>query len=87
MAALLKKWYGPLARGRVWKESVHLLADLVVGIGLFTAVVTMLSLSVGPASYTHLRAHETVLDTVGRLLLEKNNTKVVPGGIHQITVK
>ena len=47
MAALLKKWYGPLARGRVWKESVHLLADLVVGIGLFTAVVTMLSLSVG----------------------------------------
>ena len=47
MAALLKKWYGPLAHGRVWKESLHLLADLVVGIGLFTAVVTMLSLSVG----------------------------------------
>ena len=32
----------------------------------------------GPVSYTHLRAHETVLDLVCRLLLEKkqpNNTK------------
>ena len=27
-----------------------------------------------PVSYTHLRAHETVLDLVCRLLLEKNNT-------------
>ena len=29
---------------------------------------------VGPVSYTHLRAHETVLDLVCRLLLEKKNT-------------
>ena len=28
-----------------------------------------------PVSYTHLRAHETVLDLVCRLLLEKNNKK------------
>mgnify|MGYP003381565673 CR=1 FL=1 len=27
----------------------------------------------GPVSYTHLRAHETVLDIVCRLLLEKKN--------------
>ena len=27
----------------------------------------------GPGSYTHLRAHETVLDLVCRLLLEKKN--------------
>ena len=27
--------------------------------------------SVSPVSYTHLRAHETVLDLVCRLLLEK----------------
>ena len=27
------------------------------------------------ASYTHLRAHETVLDLVCRLLLEKNKSK------------
>ena len=37
-----------------------------------------LRLGVGAVSYTHLRAHETVLDLVCRLLLEKkknNNTK------------
>ena len=28
-----------------------------------------------PVSYTHLRAHETVLDTVCRLLLEKKNNR------------
>ena len=28
-----------------------------------------------PVSYTHLRAHETVLDLVCRLLLEKKNTE------------
>ena len=28
---------------------------------------------IGPGSYTHLRAHETVLDLVCRLLLEKKN--------------
>ena len=28
-----------------------------------------------PVSYTHLRAHETVLDLVCRLLLEKKNTQ------------
>ena len=27
-----------------------------------------------PVSYTHLRAHETVLDIVCRLMLEKKNT-------------
>ena len=34
-----------------------------------------------PVSYTHLRAHETVLDLVCRLLLEKkktNNTPMIP---------
>ena len=29
-----------------------------------------------PVSYTHLRAHETVLDIVCRLLLEKKNTNI-----------
>ena len=32
--------------------------------------------STGPVSYTHLRAHETVLDIVCRLLLEKKNYKI-----------
>ena len=30
---------------------------------------------VEPVSYTHLRAHETVLDLVCRLLLEKNKSQ------------
>ena len=30
----------------------------------------------GPVSYTHLRAHETVLDLVCRLLLEKKKTTI-----------
>ena len=29
-----------------------------------------------PVSYTHLRAHETVLDLVCRLLLEKKNSNI-----------
>ena len=33
--------------------------------------------SPGPVSYTHLRAHETVLDLVCRLLLEKKNKNSV----------
>ena len=36
----------------------------------------------GPVSYTHLRAHETVLDLVCRLLLEKKNT--APTSIHNL---
>ena len=31
----------------------------------------------GPVSYTHLRAHETVLDLVCRLLLEKKQERKV----------
>ena len=30
-----------------------------------------------PVSYTHLRAHETVLDLVCRLLLEKKNLSLI----------
>mgnify|MGYP003381562336 CR=1 FL=1 len=32
----------------------------------------------GPVSYTHLRAHETVLDLVCRLLLEKQKYYTIP---------
>ena len=40
----------------------------------FQATLERLNLSVSyPVSYTHLRAHETVLDLVCRLLLEKKN--------------
>ena len=34
-------------------------------------VITPFAIELLPVSYTHLRAHETVLDLVCRLLLEK----------------
>ena len=47
------------------------------GLEFATPVTVPEGLSVGgnydPVSYTHLRAHETVLDLVCRLLLEKKN--------------
>ena len=36
----------------------------------------LLALAGTPVSYTHLRAHETVLDLVCRLLLEKKNKTI-----------
>ena len=50
----------------------------VTAIELVPVIVTLLAalpaLTVRAVSYTHLRAHETVLDIVCRLLLEKKNT-------------
>ena len=43
-----------------------------LGIGLFCWAIIALAVY-APVSYTHLRAHETVLDLVCRLLLEKKN--------------
>ena len=36
-----------------------------------------MSVGGGPVSYTHLRAHETVLDIVCRLLLAKNKHSLI----------
>ena len=40
-----------------------------------------------PVSYTHLRAHETVLDIVCRLLLEKKKKTQTPTRIQLLTTK
>ena len=43
-----------------------------------------------PVSYTHLRAHETVLDLVCRLLLEKKNKNIIIQTLihtHQINIQ
>ena len=45
-----------------------------VQLHLQTASQAVAGEGVGPVSYTHLRAHETVLDLVCRLLLEKKQT-------------
>ena len=47
------------------------------------AALTVSAQRVGSVSYTHLRAHETVLDLVCRLLLEKKNiTQKTPKQLH-----
>ena len=51
------------------------------GVGL-TAVAIGKRLGATADSYTHLRAHETVLDLVCRLLLEKKKTIVSNGFLH-----
>ena len=51
-------------------------------------LAAVLNAAAEPVSYTHLRAHETVLDLVCRLLLEKKKTtctKVSTTLIHTIT--
>ena len=49
--------------------SIDLRRSLAGGLVALTAVVA-------PVSYTHLRAHETVLDIVCRLLLEKKKHQI-----------
>ena len=59
------------------------MTDKVVGLRVFTDAEDKMNLALGDVqgsllvavSYTHLRAHETVLDLVCRLLLEKKNTQ------------
>ncbi len=68
----------PLLKLRDFQELGH---QAILIVGDFTGVIGDTSdkeserpmLSPEPVSYTHLRAHETVLDLVCRLLLEKKN--------------
>ena len=53
-----------------YQFTLILLTALAIGIALDLRYSTWPM----PVSYTHLRAHETVLDLVCRLLLEKKNT-------------
>ena len=70
--------------GDVWKYQIDLPDSIEEAIELFGADGALALLNSGlkvkkqaiarePVSYTHLRAHETVLDLVCRLLLEKKN--------------
>ena len=47
------------------------LTSMTLGLVASNVASTLTFLSSEPVSYTHLRAHETVLDLVCRLLLEK----------------
>ena len=56
------------------KEKDNTTKFVLIGIGVFffLPIMAAITITTGSVSYTHLRAHETVLDLVCRLLLEKN---------------
>ena len=62
-------------RDRAYAQGYRCLVMGEVGIGNTTPAAALISVFTGAdaVSYTHLRAHETVLDLVCRLLLEKKN--------------
>ena len=49
--------------------------QVIISLAERRALIEPLQVEIEPVSYTHLRAHETVLDLVCRLLLEKKNEK------------
>src|SRR5664280_2789922 len=55
--------------------SAHLKATYGLRYSLFSSIGPGTIYTYNPVSYTHLRAHETVLDLVCRLLLEKKKTQ------------
>jgi len=61
-----------LGRGGIGKTSLALkVIPMLYDRARFDVIVWFSSRDIDPVSYTHLRAHETVLDLVCRLLLEK----------------
>ena len=58
------------ARARIGEFDVDLFREFFQGFVNHAGVTLHID---NPVSYTHLRAHETVLDIVCRLLLEKKN--------------
>ena len=69
-------------RGRGSLVAGLIIVSLLVVVGILAPVIAPFDPTeihardgLQPVSYTHLRAHETVLDLVCRLLLEKKKTK------------
>ena len=60
-------------RIEIFAIKIHPFRHLLVFVFLVLYSIQDLIDSLCPVSYTHLRAHETVLDLVCRLLLEKKN--------------
>lgn len=48
-SSVVRRLFAPYAHARVWKQSVHLLLDIVVGVALFSYVAAMVSTSLGMA--------------------------------------
>ena len=64
------------SQGQVAAKSVRYLLEQQVEATPGSTASTMVDAVVAAVSYTHLRAHETVLDLVCRLLLEKKHTPI-----------
>ena len=64
-------------RDRAWGVERGARYELVseYEVGMFIDLTWVLGTNFDAVSYTHLRAHETVLDLVCRLLLEKKNNE------------
>ena len=78
MAAM--QW-APSYKRATWLQAPLAIVSLLCGVavwllggGVGWLVAASLVGAVVPVSYTHLRAHETVLDLVCRLLLDKKHT-------------
>ena len=71
IASLIFNSPSPNAFAYIDPGTGSIIVQMIIG-GLVGVVVGVLvGVVVGAVSYTHLRAHETVLDVVCRLLLEK----------------
>ena len=57
-------------------EAAHRVDRMLTQLRSAGVLCSLAGLAFGPVSYTHLRAHETVLDLVCRLLLEKKKNKI-----------
>ena len=64
-----------IARARVDRDDRRVIGREEELVAVERDVLGRAAQGLGPVSYTHLRAHETVLDLVCRLLLEKKNRK------------
>ena len=65
------RWDELMSWDRVRRQATRLPHAAALGSSLALAFMPDPTLTLEPVSYTHLRAHETVLDLVCRLLLEK----------------
>ena len=52
-------------------------SSITAGPGIYSVTISDGNNCVSPVSYTHLRAHETVLDIVCRLLLEQKKKQII----------
>mgnify|MGYP007111981281 CR=1 FL=1 len=74
---LQKCLWGGLLNNRLGAGIIALILTIILAVGYYLILRAKKFVpyrsTITPVSYTHLRAHETVLDLVCRLLLEKKN--------------